>query len=485
MNRVSLTVGLALMDLCWVCPWAALLGLWADPALGVAGLLSPLSVLGLLLGGAWTTHVLGRRARSNRGARFGLAALGALAAILAVRVSLYTTSVGAEWVAPVLGALAVTVGQISPTVLAFALGLYLWWRGVATGAQTPGFTEVEGAFRWGIGRLAVFGLVMALTTRPNVLPSVEAQTTPFVVGFFFVSLLTLALGRLESLRTRTRSPTLNSQWLAVLTLVAGGVVLVALLLGQLVSFDFLLVATRPLFDLLGMLLTLLIYAIVIPLAFVIDWLIYLVLSIVHLGGDGQPPQPLQPTQVDNILQRFFAEQVPPELLLALKAAGAAILLGIALLIVSRALLRWRPSSADADAANEERESLWKADRLRVVLLAWLRRLLRRGGHADNAPGVKPARPQAKPHGPLEVGSIRQMYARLLEEGEVAGVGRSAATTPLEHLPALTAALEPEQSLADLTDAYLQVRYAETEASQTRTEQLRDELDEVHAKDASG
>ena len=32
MNRLSLTLGLAAMDACWIYPWSVLLGLWIDPA---------------------------------------------------------------------------------------------------------------------------------------------------------------------------------------------------------------------------------------------------------------------------------------------------------------------------------------------------------------------------------------------------------------------------------------------------------------------
>ena len=67
---------------------------------------------------------------------------------------------------------------------------------------------------------------------------------------------------LARLRTRTRRPTFNTQWLAVLVVVAAAVVLLALLLGQLVSFDLLVLATRPLFDALGFILLLAAYAIV-------------------------------------------------------------------------------------------------------------------------------------------------------------------------------------------------------------------------------
>src|SRR4029453_9057002 len=108
-----------------------------------------------------------------------------------------------------------------------------------------------------------FTVLLAVAVRPNQQAAIEARATPFVVGAFFVSLLTLALARLDSLRTRSRALGLNTQWLGVLIAVAGLLVLGSLALAQVLSFDLLLVATRPLFDLLGQVLLLLLYAIVI------------------------------------------------------------------------------------------------------------------------------------------------------------------------------------------------------------------------------
>src|SRR5437762_1811179 len=82
--------------------------------------------------------------------------------------------------------------------------------------------------RWSIGALIGFALLLALSIRSNLQPTMEARATPFVVGSFFVSLLTLALARLESLRTRTQALGLNTQWLGVLIVVAGALVLTAL-----------------------------------------------------------------------------------------------------------------------------------------------------------------------------------------------------------------------------------------------------------------
>jgi hypothetical protein len=481
-NRLTLTGGLALMDMCWLYVWSVLIGLWADPGRG-GGLLSAPVILGLLLASALATHVLGRPARTRpRAARVALATLAVLAAILVVRFEHYPSLTGLDWVAPLVGALAATIGQLSAPVLGFALALYLWWRGVRLGGQEPGFTDVESAFRWGIGRLAVFGLIIAISTRPSVLPSVEAATTPYVVGFFFISLLTLALGRLESLRTRTRSPGLNTQWLAVLIVVAAAVVLLALLLGQIVSFDVLIVASRPLFDLLGTVILLLIYAIVIPLAYVIEWIVFLLLKLLQPNDNRPPPEPPQSSDISNLLQRFFSEQVPPELLMALKAAGAVLILLVALLLVARGLARWRPSSTDADATNEERESLWNAAQLRALLLDWLRRLLRRGQAAQTPVAETPVeRVDVVPAASLR--SIRQLYGRLLGEGEAAGAARAVSTTPLEHMPALTGALEPDRVVSDLTRAYVQVRYAEAEVPEDEVDALAQKLERVHPREA--
>jgi MFS family permease len=477
MNRLSLTLGLAAMDLCWVYPWSVLIGLWS----GGPGrpLLSPAAVLGMVMLGALTTQALGRYAAHRQSLRLGLAGLGAAAAAGAVRLDQYPGGGLVEWVVPFLSAVALTLGQVSAPVLAFALALYVWWRGVGIGAQQPSFVDVETAFRWGIGLLIAFGLILAITTRPSLLPSLEAQTTPFVVGFFFVSLLTLALGRLESLRSRTRALGLNTQWFGVLLVVAGLVVVAALILGQLLSFNLLTAATRPLFDLLGQLLVLLMYVIVIPLAYVIEWLIYLVLSLINPNTDQPPPQPPQPSDVDDLLQRLFSRVLTPELLVALKALGAAALVLLALVIVSRALKRWRPPGADAAATNEERDSVFDPELLMQLWLDWLRRVLGRrlasGDRAALARGEPGAIAAEEPV------SVRALYRKVLRLGDSVGARRASATTALEHLPALRHALEPADGLTDLTDAYLRARYAELDDAPAELAELRDEVARLRPK----
>src|SRR5262249_16445304 len=296
-------------------------------------------------------------------------------------------------------------------------------------------------------------LLLALAIRPSVQPALEARATPFVVGSFFVSLLTLALARLESLRTRTQAIGLNTQWLGVLIAVAGLLVLTALVVSQVLSFDLLVLATRPLFQLLGRVLILLLYAIVIPLAYVVELLAYWLLSLFSPNMENQPPEPPQASDIESFL-RSLSQMVPTEVLGMLKIVGAIAVLALALLLVARTISRWRPRGAESDEAREERESVWQPGQLRDALLAWLRRLLRRDrGVATSAAAAA----SAAAHVPPAISSVREIYRNLLKLGEAAGSLRQPSSTPYEHEPSLESELEPGAAIAELTEAYVQVR----------------------------
>lgn len=470
MNRLALTIGLAAMDTAWLYPWSLLLGLWVPTTSGRPLLATP-SIFGLLLSAALCAWFFGRR-KMSRARRTWFALLALVTATLAVRIDQFPRSGAVDWIAPLASAVALTIGDLSAPVLALAMGLFLWWRGLRIGSQSPSYVEVESSFRWGIGMLVTFGLIMALSTRPGMLQPLEAQTTPCVIGFFFLSLVTLGLGRLESLRTRSRKLTVNSQWLSLLVVIAGVVVVLALVAAQVASFDALVVITRPLFDLLGLVLTVAVYALVVPLAYVVQWLIYLILNLAHIDPNRQQPRPLEPAEVENLFQRFVAQYLSPELIFGLKAVGAALLLGLGLLIVARALSRWRPNSADADSTNEERESLWIGGGLKSRLLAWLRRLF--GPHDTGLPAVAASTAAVDAAAAVAVPSVRELYRQLLRLGAANGAVRAAATTPLEHVPALTRALEPDEAVRDLTEAYLEIRYADLEPSPGDVEYLHEQ-----------
>ena len=468
--RLALTLGLALLTTCWMYCWSVLIGLWAVPT-DPRPLLSSPSILLVVLCGALVIHATARRLGRRRRTQLVLALCALAIVLLVVSVDHQLTPTD------VLMDLAIVLGNPTPPALAFAVGLFLWWRGVQIGIQTPTFSDVDAAFRWGIGLLAVFGLILGLTTRPSLLPSLESTTTPFVVGFFFVALLTLALARLESLRTRTRALAVNGQWLAWLAAVAALTILIALFIAQLVSFDTLREIVQPFFDLLGLVVVLAIYVVVIPLAYVVQFILYFLLSLIHPETPQQPPQPLQPTDIDQLLRHIFGELIPPEAIVVAKAAGAALLVGIALLVVARAVSHWRATVGEDDAVEEERESVWSGRSLRAAILAWLQQLFRR---RRAAVPLQPARAAAGAAGPLDepLSSVRALYRQLLRLGASAGASRNSATTPFEHLPILERSLEPVANLEHLTQAYVRARYGEAEPESQELERARRELDEL-------
>jgi hypothetical protein len=167
-------------------------------------------------------------------------------------------------------------------------------------------------------------------------------------------------------------------------------------------------------------------------------------------------------------------------LAALKAAGALLVFGLAMLVLSRAFRRWRPAGAEAEAAEEERDSVFAARSWRDLLRALLRVVLRRRDGAT-APALAAA-PNAAPEPTRLVGgSVRELYRELLRAGASAGVVRAASTTPLEHQIPLNAALRPPEAVEELTRAYVEVRYAERDQPPSRIEALRAEVERLQPR----
>jgi hypothetical protein len=77
-----------------------------------------------------------------------------------------------------------------------------------------------------------------------------------------------------------------------------------------------------------------------------------------------------------------------------------------------------------------------------------------------------------------------LYAHLLRQGEAAGARRALNTTPLEHLPALSLVLEPESAVTDLTQAYVEVRYADRRVADEAASELTGQARQVRPKGAA-
>jgi hypothetical protein len=127
--------------------------------------------------------------------------------------------------------------------------------------------------------------------------------------------------------------------------------------------------------------------------------------------------------------------------------------------------------------------LWDARQAWAAFVAWLKRFLGRGrGRPGPAPDslVEPSSERDT----VALNSVRALYGQLLREGAEVGALRHAATTPLEHVPALANALEPDSAIDVLTAAYVSVRYGDVEVGEGQTSELRHRLEQVRPKGAS-
>jgi len=147
MNRALLMVGLGCMQACWIYPWSLLVTRWVD-ADAPRALLSPLSVVGLILLGALATRTIIRYLGTGRPGQVSLMLLGLVVVLLAVRLDQFPGGDSVAWLA-VLASAAADLRLTAP-VVALGLGLVLWWRGV----QQPcghGFfarTRTSGAYQF-------------------------------------------------------------------------------------------------------------------------------------------------------------------------------------------------------------------------------------------------------------------------------------------------------------------------------------------------
>lgn len=495
LRRVALPVGLAALEAAWMYPWSLLLGLWLRPG-GGAPLLPAPSIFALLLLGRAATRGARRLGWPLGLARAALVALGLLAVAVAV---VLVHGVGVLDAAA-RAALARTLPDVllvnpQPPVFAAALGSFLWWRGTVRGRGELGFDDLEGAFRQGVLGLVAF-LAAAAASESASYQAVEGEAAPYVLGFFFAGLVSLALARLAAVREQSqarqgRAPAFSREWLAVLLGVVGGLLLVALLFAQLVTFDLIAAIWRPIGGPLGTAASWLLLAILLPIALLIELIVYVARLLLHPGEPPpRPPQDDLAGQLQRLVRGQEASGLPAGVAEAARWGAVALIAAVVLATLARAVY-WFVDAERDDEVEEERDSVWSWASLRHALGAWLRSLYGRWfrrPRAATAPLTAASDAAVAP--PPMVATVRAIYRELLALGRLAGSPRSPTATPYEHLPRLQAALDPDEDLAGITEAYVQARYGAEPPSDARVRDVRARWERVvaHARpppDAEG
>ncbi len=346
------------------------------------------------------------------------------------------------------------IGNILALFLVIVLVVWCWKRGLDWARTGLDDEQIIMAFRVGFCVLLVGLLVgiLLLNIASPLLLAVQAQAIPlfFMSGLIGLSFTRLGLVRRENARHAPTGSDHTGSWLTILSIVWGIVVVAALAL-ETFSFQVLLAIMPFFWNVLGTIVTWIVYALYFVLSPLLSWLF-------NMGNI--PPPTARPAKAALKPQPPpHMAPIAPEAVLIGQIVLLLIVLVVLALIVRAIVRRWRVEREE-DEDEEEREALPVQEILKM------RREERR---------KKKKEEQALEA--LEPGSARAQYRDLLqtiaENNE--RLARRPNETPAEYETRLRAQL-PQRSLVandteqesvttileTLTQAYAQERYGKVE-----------------------
>ncbi|HOU24471.1 MAG TPA: DUF4129 domain-containing protein [Anaerolineae bacterium] len=441
-RREILYANLAAMEVCWFWSWLMFL-LGPDIASSwpaYAGL--------LLLAASLTRYMHARETPLNR-QRVVTAVLASLCSLFLLRLVVYADYAWGDW--SWVGAFGWELGnvmqRISPPLVVFAAGLYLWFRGISLAQRDIGVDSVGFSFRVGIA--AFVWLFLAQIAVPS--PRYPA----LAVLYFMLGLLAVGLARIEEVsqsRIGVRSP-FSASWMGIL------VASISALLGASAGIAWLLSwhnlsrlaqFIHPLGNLLARLAS--------PLATVVAWLLEHILDLLirlfsrifsYLGGE-QGPLTETGVRLDGLQQPQPAQGIALLVLQILKWTLLGAVLALVLAAVAFAVHRLRQAPEDGAIKDANWESRQPQPPVAAGASNWQR--------LWDALQQQLARLRGQDYSLV---SIRRIYASLQRLAAAAGYPRPDAVTPYEYITTLTRGFqENEREVRLITEAYVRTHYGQ-------------------------
>lgn len=467
LRRTQLALFLV-VSLGWLAALSLGLGAWLDPER--SGLIvGPVILLALVV----ISTVLTQRLVRLPG-RWPPVALGVagLIAGLAVGASVASAMPGVSTWADFWREWATSTYSIH-VVGAAVVAVIAWWRGIVAGRSGLTLDEVIGASRGATFVLVGIFLLNALAGNVNAAPVAPLVGATLVV--LFASLVGIPLARVRDVAASQRNAgqetlALNRYWLGMLLGSVAALLVVAILLALLLTFDRIDQVLALIGGPLGAVLDAVFYVVVVPVAFLVQVLFDLVQRFLHPGK--LPPR-------STSLDGGFVEQLhkqaqsgggaSPTFLLVTEVIAAVVIAGAVLWLLTRAARRYTQSIAE-EAVAEERDFVWSWEEFQSLVRDWLRRLWNRRKAFRRDHGVAPdpatlAAPSR--HAPRDP---RSLYRELLWLGARLGRARTPSETPREYerdLAQLSALRDGEAEIATLTDVYAAARYGDVPPEEAR------------------
>ena len=438
---------LAAMETCWVFVVIAFLAVQVDKPRA----LTPLAFFFAY----WIALFLGRALPQSRKQWIVLQVLAlcivALTVLAVIRVELFPAFdwYDLAWLPRALAAvLSITRGIVTEHLVTAGV-LYVFIRGLGF-AQRP-LTLWFVGFQFRLGIVVFFILfVIAGLARPF-MQDMTFDPTVWIYVYFFVSLLAIALARIEEMGGEIRY---GPRW--ALTILGGIALVLFIGLGILQFFNpdtarWLLLPLLPMWLLLVTVIVLL----AIPVGYIVGWLVDRLRPLFE--GIDQVMRNLanlMPREVEETLRRAPESSVWIDIEHIVKMLAVPIALMIVAYFLARALHRRLKQIEDETYIRETISAEDDAERARRGASKRTRKPRSRVQH-------------------IAAESIRRIYAALVAGAADAGLPRRIAETPYEFLPRLIATF-PEQAvdMDVITEAYVAVHYGEEDAAPAVVAQVR-------------
>ncbi len=336
---------------------------------------------------------------------------------------------------------------IPPTIIAVAVIVFLWYRGIRI-ATTP-ITPIRASFGFRLGILIMVWLCIIPDAR------LQSEMIMLLPLFFFAGLLATAMARAASLRSNRdgQRSSFGGRWLSFTGLLGALVTATGFLIALLLAGFGVEGVARILKGVLGAFFVVFL-VIVTPLLYVLEWLLRPLAELIQsvtLNFNSQQLQnqfstvPGDPNAADRLRQLATLLDILKYLCLGLIVLG--VIAGLFILLRNRTI--------GQGTENEEHEDL-EGD----GLLDSLRSLLRRGlGGLQNTFGALAQFGAGRDL--LHALTIRRLYARLIARASELGFPRGPAQTPFEYQEQLRLAFPGfPTEIAMVTRAYVDVHYGE-------------------------
>ncbi|MFH1015961.1 MAG: DUF4129 domain-containing protein [Chloroflexota bacterium] len=377
------------------------------------------------------------------------------AVLLTIKFQLYGSLSFADmsWLRALPQALGSIFYSFSPELWILAASGLVWWLGRRLAQTRVTFTIAVAEFQFGLFFLLI--LFFAATAFEVKL----SNAVPLALVFFLFSLVGISIAHAEegeSWLSRVR----QGYWLPLLFATIGVILVLGLLIGSLLTPDFIQTIVN---------------AIVWVWNFLWDLFIRLMLFIARFFPEPEPSgvPDVFPSQPQDELAGFKPWELFPDWLRnAIRLGWSILMISILVFALWRMfsqIFSWmrRRFGGRAEAEYESMPGAFKAD-----FLGFLKRLFYR------ILGLKLVRWQKKVEAP-EISSIRQIYRQLLSWAATQDYPRLAFQTPYEYLYTLEAALpESREPLEFITQSYVSARYGRYAPSEAELDQLKESWHQV-------